>query len=63
MAIKWIMFCAWLAFTCQVKDGSPCFGIIPVMSRLYSIDGTDVSTMTKSQGVDLVKGCGAVRRL
>ena len=47
-------------FVTKVKDESPCKGIIRAKSRIYSIDGTDVSTQPKGVAVTLIKAAGSV---
>ena len=42
----------------KVKEDSPARGTIPVHSRIYSIDGNDVTHSTKAQCIEHIKQIG-----
>ena len=45
-------------FVTRVKEESPANGIVPAYSRVYSIDGSDITDGLKNDAVALIKAAG-----
>ena len=50
-------------FVTKVKESSPCKGVVRAKSRIYSIDGVDVTSALKSVATNLIKAAGSVVKL
>ena len=50
-------------FVTKVRDESPCKGVIPAFSRIFAIDGNDISTKSKKDAVEVMKTVGAVVKI
>ena len=50
--------CSFRCFVTKVKDDSPAIGLIPAKSRLYAVDGHDLTQASKQQALDLLQQAG-----